>query len=344
MWIRRVFWDSEKKPLRWLKRISVIFVGTLTLIVLFIAFNPRPVSYFLNQNFVGGVEVEAEGYEEVKQNIELIENIDYNSEYDNGTLDLIKHQDSPPDAPVIFWIHGGAFVGGDKKDVEKYTSMVASNGYHIVNINYGLAPDVKYPAPLIQIEEAYKHVKENAEAYGLNLDRVYFAGDSAGAQLAAQFVSIQLNEDFSPTAGIDQLVPADSIRGAILLCGPYDLIEVATESKSPISNFIFKRVGWGYFGKYNWEGLAAAEEASLLDNQPETFVPTFITDGNTASFESQGKRFAEYLSGVTDVTQVFYDVEEAELLHEYQFQMNLEQSVRTYELLLDYLDETDGTQ
>ena len=154
---------------------------------------------------------------------------------------------------------------------------------------------------------------------------MYFAGDSAGAQLAAQFVSIQLNEDFSPTAGIDQLVPADSIRGAILLCGPYDLIEAVTESKSP-------------------EGLAAAEEASLLDNQPEVFVPTFITDGNTASFESQGKRFAEYLSGVTDVTQVFYDLEEVELLHEYQFQMDLEQSVRTYELWLDYLDETDGME
>lgn len=154
---------------------------------------------------------------------------------------------------------------------------------------------------------------------------MYFAGDSAGAQLAAQFVSIQLNEDFSPTAGIDQLVPADSIRGAILLCGPYDLIEAVTESKSP-------------------EGLAAAEEASLLDNQPEVFVPTFITDGNTASFESQGKRFAEYLSGVTDGTQVFYDLEEVELLHEYQLQMDLEQYVRTYELLLDYLDEIDGKE
>ena len=167
-------------------------------------------------------------------------------------------------------------------DREQFTAQ----GYNIVNLNYARPPEEKYPTPLKQMEEAYTFIQKNKEKYRLNLDRVYFAGDSAGAQLASQFVAIQMNEDFSPSANVDRVVPEETIKGAILLCGPYDLKEVAEKSPSALNRFLFERVGWAYMGDRDWKELKQIQEASLLTNPPAKFVPSFITDGNTASFES----------------------------------------------------------
>ena len=53
---------------------------------------------------------------------------------------LIKYKGDQKYVPTIFWIHGGAFVAGDKNDVRKYATYIASHGYNVVNINYPLAP------------------------------------------------------------------------------------------------------------------------------------------------------------------------------------------------------------
>lgn len=190
------------------------------------------------------------------------------------------------------------------------------------------------------MEEAYAFIQKNQEKYRLNLNRVYFAGDSAGAQLASQFVAIQMNEDFSPSTKVDRIVPPETIKGAILLCGPYDLKEVAEKSPSALNRFLFERVGWTYMGDRDWKELQSIKEASLLTNPPQTFVPTFITDGNTASFESQGKRLAKQLEANNDVTQIFYPIAEGELGHEYQFDMSKEASITTFNALLKFLNNS----
>ncbi len=279
----------------------------------------------------------AKDFNEVTKNVKVERNIDYGSSKPDDTLDIIWAKEK---APTIFWTHGGAFVGGDKQDVEKYASYLAAQGYNVVNLNYARPPEEKYPTPLKQMEEAYTFIQKNKEKYRLNLDRVYFAGDSAGAQLASQFVAIQMNEDFSPSANVDRVVPEETIKGAILLCGPYDLKEVAEKSPSALNRFLFERVGWAYMGDRDWKELKQIQEASLLTNPPAKFVPSFITDGNTASFESQGKRLAEQLKNNNDVTEVFYPLEDGELGHEYQFEMNKEASKNTFDKLIDFLKKT----
>jgi len=325
------------------RMIKIIGFSVLVVVLIAVAsvfLSPRPVTWFVKKSFKGGIEVAAEDFDNAKQKTKMEKDIDYNSKYKNGTFDLIRYKGNEKNVPTIFWIHGGAFVGGDKGDVRKYATYIASHGYNIVNINYGLAPDVSYPIPLQQIDEAYRFIKKNADKYALDLKDVYFAGDSAGAQLTAQFVSIQMNENFSKTAKIDRNVDPNTIRGAILLCGPYDIKEVAAKSSTKAKRFIFKRIGWAYFGKYNWEDEKSTKEASLLKNVPEKFVSTFITDGNTGSFEWQGKRFASLLEKRTGVKHVFYRKSEGDLGHEYQFQMDRKAARNTFNELLNFLNGT----
>ncbi|MFY9944812.1 MAG: alpha/beta hydrolase, partial [Exiguobacterium chiriqhucha] len=189
-------------------------------------------------------------------------------------------------------------------------------------------------------EEAYTYIAENNDRFRLDLDRVFFAGDSNGAQLVAQFVGIQLNDDYAPSAEVNQVVPKTSILGTILMSGPYDLKRSIIESSKAVNRFLFKRIGWAYFGTYNWEDLPVVAEASPLVNIPATFVPTFITDGNTGSFETQAKEFATILSGRADVTSVFYDRNEHTLGHDYHFEMDKPAASATYRRLITFLRET----
>ncbi|RHB50118.1 alpha/beta hydrolase [Exiguobacterium sp. AM39-5BH] len=323
-----------------LKRAGLGLVGTAVAGAAYVFLSPKPTSRLVKTSFSGGNEVAINGFEEVVQKTSVRKDIDYHSAYENGTFDLIRYEGEKQIVPTIFWVHGGSFVGGDKADVFKYATSIASNGYNVVSVNYALAPDVTYPVPLQQLEEAYTYIAENNDRFRLDLNRVFFAGDSNGAQLVAQFVGIQLNDNYAPSAEVNQVVPKESILGTILMSGPYDLKRSIVESSRAVNRFLFKRIGWAYFGTYNWEDLPVVAEASPLVNIPATFVPTFITDGNTGSFETQAKEFAIILSGRTDVTSVFYDRSEHTLGHDYHFEMDKPAASATYRRLITFLRET----
>ena len=50
----------------------------------------------------------------------------------------------------------------------------------VVNMNYELAPSVKYPTPLRQLNEAYAFIAQEADTYGIDMNRVYFVVILAG--------------------------------------------------------------------------------------------------------------------------------------------------------------------
>ncbi len=62
--------------------------------------------------------------------------------------------------PVIFWMHGGGYIAGDKQYKNPLLAKIAEQGYIVVNVNYALAPQYKYPTPLIQMNQATQFIKK----------------------------------------------------------------------------------------------------------------------------------------------------------------------------------------
>jgi len=58
---------------------------------------------------------------------------------DYNKIDVFIKKGIVDKVPVVIWIHGGAFVGGDKKDVRTYASAICANGYNVVSMNYEMA-------------------------------------------------------------------------------------------------------------------------------------------------------------------------------------------------------------
>src|SRR5699024_12654810 len=99
--------------------------------------------------------------------------------------------------------HGGAFIAGDKKSVADYSTMLASQGYVVVNMNYSLAPDYEYPVPVLQVGDAYLYMAANKDYFDVDLDHVALGGDSAGGQIMDQFTDVQVNPEYSENKGIE---------------------------------------------------------------------------------------------------------------------------------------------
>lgn len=278
-------------------------------------------------------------YDDALENIEIKKDLKYKSKYGKNTYDfyLPKAEGS---YPLILWVHGGAFVAGDKSGIENWGVMLAAKGYATATINYELAPEAAYPAPLQQITDAIKTISETAKDNKIDMNRVVIAGDSAGAHMAAQFSLIHTNNRFSEKVSIKSPLAKDALKGALLYCGPYDL-EAVLNIKNKFFQIFVNRLGWSYLGKRRWQKHALAETLIVTDFADENFVPCYITDGNTGSFETHGRMLADYLrkKGVYVKERYFSKETAGEVEHEYQMRLASENAQLCFSDTVEFLNE-----
>jgi triacylglycerol lipase len=160
--------------------------------------------------------------------------------------------------PVLIFVHGGAFVGGDKRtapDSPFYDNIMlwaAKSGFIGVNVTYRLAPQAPWPAGAEDLATAVQWVKDGISGRGGNPARIYLMGHSAGAVHVATYVS---HPEF-------QKVKGGGLAGAIMVSGIYDL--TATPLADPER---------AYFGT----DPARYTERSSLHGLEATEIPLMIT-------------------------------------------------------------------
>jgi acetyl esterase len=93
--------------------------------------------------------------------------------------------------PVVLFVHGGAFVRGDK-DVtgEVYANVCyyfARHGYLAVNVEYRLAPESRYPGGVEDLAGAIAWAKRSARDFGGDPERLFLVGHSAGSTHVAGY-------------------------------------------------------------------------------------------------------------------------------------------------------------
>jgi acetyl esterase/lipase len=88
--------------------------------------------------------------------------------------------------PIVLFLHGGGFVNGGLDAMQFLCAHVASKAdATVVSVDYPLAPENPYPAPLDAAYEVACWLAEHGEQLGGNPTEITVMGDSAGANLAA---------------------------------------------------------------------------------------------------------------------------------------------------------------
>lgn len=114
--------------------------------------------------------------------------------------------------PAVVVIHGGAWVRGERDDMEKFASRLVKAGYAVYNIDYRLAPAARFPAQLDDVRDALRWLHTHASEHAIDPERIAIMGYSAGAHLALMLGLTQSDEHPAVRAVIAGAAPSD-LRG-----------------------------------------------------------------------------------------------------------------------------------
>ena len=120
--------------------------------------------------------------------VEVVRGIDY---WGDGAaahrLDVYRSRRMPTKkAPVMVYVHGGAWMIGDKREQGKPMMFeLVTRGWVCVAVNYRLSPAATWPDHLVDVKRALAWVKEHIGGYGGDPDFVAISGGSAGGHLGA---------------------------------------------------------------------------------------------------------------------------------------------------------------
>ena len=88
--------------------------------------------------------------------------------------------------PILVWLHGGGWVIGSAEDADPTARELCSRaGCIVVNVDYRLAPEHRFPAGVDDVLAVSRWVSENAAELGGDAGRLAVGGDSAGGNLSA---------------------------------------------------------------------------------------------------------------------------------------------------------------
>ena len=98
-------------------------------------------------------------------------------------LDLHLPAPAAAPAPLIVWVHGGAWKGGSRR--EHPLAPLVARGWAVASVDYRLTPVAPFPANIHDLKAAVRFLRARHADLGVAPDRIAIAGASAGAHLAA---------------------------------------------------------------------------------------------------------------------------------------------------------------
>lgn len=93
---------------------------------------------------------------------------------------------------------------------------LAKHGFGVVNFNYRLPPEAEFPDELADVDRALHWVADHAIDYHLDRQNVFIVGDSAGGQMALQYLAVLTNATYRQLFDYQQ--PKLTIQAAALNC------------------------------------------------------------------------------------------------------------------------------
>lgn len=185
----------------------------------------------------------------------LVRDLPYGPD-ERNRLDIFT-QEGTAGAPVLLFLHGGAFVGGDKhiEGSPFYSNIgdaAARKGLVGVTMTYRFAPQHQFPSGPEDVARAIAWLRENIAQFGGDPEKIVLFGTSAGAAHVAGYMAFKQHH----------VVEGGGVRGAIMLSATYD-----TRTAAPNPNRL------AYYGDDMADWGAASTMAGLLNSTvPQLFT------------------------------------------------------------------------
>ena len=122
--------------------------------------------------------------------------------HERNVLDFYKAKGDGP-RPLLVYIHGGGWTGGDKKQDSKAFLPFLDKGISYAAINYRLTPDNPLPAPVHDAARAIQFIRTKAAEWNIDTKHIALTGGSAGACTSMWLL---LHEDLADPKATDPVL------------------------------------------------------------------------------------------------------------------------------------------
>jgi acetyl esterase/lipase len=150
-------------------------------------------------------------------------------------LDLYLPAKADQPLPLIVWIHGGAWQGGNKEFCP--ARPLLARGYTVASINYRLSQHAVFPAQIQDCKAAIRWLRGNAAKYGLDPKHIGVWGASAGGHLVALLGTTPGLQEWDTTG--EFLDQSSQVQAVVDWFGPTDLIRIDSPgARSPVARLL----------------------------------------------------------------------------------------------------------
>ncbi len=190
--------------------------------------------------------------------------------------------------PVVFYVHGGSWCGGDKYGYTMFCQHLAKYGYIVVNINYRLMPKVSVRTCIADVIKAMRYsindlnkvLKKEKSNISANFEKVFMVGDSAGAHIVSLITAKQTSKKLRLNI---------KIAGLGLYYGVFNF-ENISHDPSPIMTDLDK-----YWKSIYDDTKELYKEISTTTYITPNFPETFMTSGEIDKLHFQSQVFSKLL-------------------------------------------------
>jgi acetyl esterase/lipase len=203
-------------------------------------------------------------------------------------LRVHRARDAKGDLPCLYWVHGGGYVlGSPEQDDLRFDRWCQRFGLVGVAVQYRLAPENPYPAPVEDCYAGLKWVKKNGAELGIDTNRVGIGGPSGGGGLAAALALVVRDRaEFDIDYQLLIYPMIDDTRTSVT--ANWDV---------PVWNTASNEFGWksylgDLYGTDKIPGHAAPSRETDLSGLP----PTYIMVGSLDAFADEDIEYAKRLN------------------------------------------------
>lgn len=161
-------------------------------------------------------------------------------------MDIYYPKKMSQPAPVVVYVHGGGWVGGDKSDGAGFIfgPALSRGGFIFISINYRLSPKYQFPAHIQDVQCAIRHLRADASRYNLDPQRIGAIGGSAGGHLVSLLGLADENEGWDIGAYQETYADQSSrIQAVTNMFAPADLVKMAKDARRDFGMQVFRANG-----------------------------------------------------------------------------------------------------
>ena len=195
-------------------------------------------------------------------------------------LDIYRPANAPATpVPIVFYIHGGGWILGDRRMQAANLRWFADRGYLAVSAEYVLATPARptWNTASAQVACALAWIADNAATYGADPERVFAFGESAGGALA-------LTVTYAAAGGIAMSSCGGKVPAVRAVAAEYPAVDPVTfyENSDPLLSGMARQMVGQYLGgspsEYPARALAVSSASYIISKAPPTLI--FIPDND----------------------------------------------------------------